>query len=218
VLSMTDADDRPPADPTESIRLITEQRAEAARRLEPDPRLLYWPWGVAWLVGFALLFLRFGPDGRTLVGMPPWLPLTTLLALLVAAAAVTGVAGARASAHVSGESATKGAMYGLTWPVAFAGMAVTLSRVADGLGEADEGLLWAASAVGLTAALHMAGGAVWTDRDLFTLGTVTALVNIAGVLAGPGWHSLVVALAGGGGLLVTGAVGHRRRTLRSDHA
>lgn len=215
---MSGNDDVAPDGPAESLRLITRERAEAARRLEPDPRLLYWPWGVAWFAGFTLLFLRFGPDGRTLVGMPSWLPLATLLALLAGAAAVTGVAGVRAGAHVSGESSTKGAMYGLTWPLAFAGMAVTLSRVAGDLDTANADLLWAASAVGLTAALHMAGGAVWVDRDMFTLGTVTALANIVGVLAGPGWHSLVVALAGGGGLLVAGAVGHRRRAREADPA
>jgi hypothetical protein len=203
--------DPPPADATESLRLISEERAAATRHLTPDPRLLYWPWGVAWTVGFALLFLRHGPDGRVLVDVPGWLPLTTLFVLLAGAALVTVVSGARVYGQVSGASSTKGAMYGWTWALAFTATALTVGRVADDLPAADAGLLWAASAVGLTGALHMAGGAVWADRDLFALGLTITLVDVVGVLAGPGWHSLVVAAAGGGGLLVAGAVGQRRR-------
>ncbi|BCJ65845.1 hypothetical protein [Polymorphospora rubra] len=42
--------------------------------------------------------------------------------------------------------------------------------------------------------------------------------NIVGVVAGPGWHSLVAALAGGGGMLVTGWLLHRAavRATRRD--
>ena len=46
----------------------------------------------------------------------------------------------------------------------------------------------------------MAGGAIWKSRDLFILGGWIAVINVVGVLAGPGWHSLVISLAGGGGL------------------
>ena len=56
-------------------RLIERERAAAERNLTPDPRLLLWPWGFAWLIGFTVYFLRFGPDGRVFVDMPDWLPL-----------------------------------------------------------------------------------------------------------------------------------------------
>jgi len=59
----TTDDDLPPADPAESLRLIAQGRAAAERRLIPDPRLLLWPWGLAWLIGFGVYFLRFGPGG-----------------------------------------------------------------------------------------------------------------------------------------------------------
>jgi hypothetical protein len=36
-------------------------------------------------------------------------------------------------------------------------------------------------------------------------------INIVGVLAGPGWHALVIALAGGGGMLLAGDLSRRRR-------
>jgi hypothetical protein len=41
---------------------------------------------------------------------------------------------------------------------------------------------------------------------MFVLGVWITVLNIAGVLAGPGWHSLLIAVLGGGGMLGTGVV------------
>jgi hypothetical protein len=202
-MALTDDD---ALDPAESLRLIEQERAQTERILTPDPRLLLWPWGVAWLVGFTIYFLRFGPDGRIFVDLPSWLPLTVLMALIVAAGITTGIAGTRAGRYVSGPSSTQGAMYGITWTVAFSGVALVLSRVSDLLPDDMVNLLWAGVMVALTGALHMAGGAIYSDRGLFALGAWTSVINIVGVVAGPGWHSLIAGLAGGGGMIVAGTL------------
>jgi hypothetical protein len=203
-------DDLPPIDPAESLRLIERQRAEAERILTPDQRLFLWPWGVAWLIGFTLYFLRFGPDDRVFLDMPSWVPLLVLLVLIVAAGITTGVYGARAGRYVTGPSSQQGAMYGITWSVAFAGVTVVLSQVSNQLPADQANLLWAGVMVAVTGALHMAGGAIFRDRALFALGAWTSVVNIVGVLAGPGWHSLILAVFAGGGMLVAGALAHWR--------
>jgi hypothetical protein len=203
-------DDLPLGDPAESLRLIDQERAKLERSLTPDPRLMYWTWGFAWLVGFGALFLRFGPDGRVFVDLPAWLPLTLLMVLLLSAGATTGIVGARSGRMVSGPSSRQGAMYGITWSVAFAGMAVLFSHFSEKLPDAELGLLWAGGTVALTGALHMAGAAIWNDRDLFILGAYTSVINVIGVLCGPGWHSLIIAVAGGGGMLVAGLIGWLR--------
>ena len=199
-------DDTPLADPAEALRLITEQQAEAARRLNPDPRLFHWPWGVAWLVGFGLFFLRFGPDGRVFVALPEWLPLTVLFVLLAVAGIITGGAGAKAYGHVVGASSQRGAWYGMSWFLGNASLFAINIKISPLLPDDLQGLLWAASAVGLTGVLLMAGGAIWLDRSLFLLGLWINVLNIAGLIAGPGWHALVIALGGGGGLLLAGTV------------
>jgi hypothetical protein len=199
-------DELPPADPAESLRLIAQERAAAGRRLTPDPRLLLWPWGLAWLIGFGVYFLRFGPDEHVYVDMPEFVPLTVLLGLITLAGIVTGIVGARASRQVSGPSSRQGAMYGFTWSVAFIGMAVLLSRVSDLLPVPNANLLWAGAMVALTGALHMAGGALWNDRILYVLGASISVVNVIGIVIGPGWHALIVAVLGGGGMLVAGLV------------
>lgn len=197
-------EDLPPGSAAETLRVIEQSRSDAQRRIQASPIVFFGPWGTAWFLGFGLMFLRFGPDGRVLVDMPQWLPLASLFALLVAAAVVSSILAARTFRHVRGRSATQGAMYGFTWFIAFAGMGMTLSRIDFLLPDAEASLLWASVAVLLTGALHMAGGAAFSDRILFGLGVWLVAVNILGAMLGPGWHSLVISLAGGAGMLLCG--------------
>jgi hypothetical protein len=206
----TTDDDLPLGDPAESLALIERERAKLHRELTPDPRLMLWPWGIAWLLGFSLIFVRYGPDGRVLVDLPGWLPLVVLMVLMITAGIVTGVAGGRVSRHVSGPTTRQGLYYGVTWSVAFSGLSVLFSQFSGMLPEDQVGLLWAGGMVALTGALHMAGGALWNDRNLFFLGAWTSLINVIGILVGTGWHSLIVAVAGGGGMIVAGTIGWLR--------
>lgn len=207
-------EDRPPASPAESLRLIREQRAHTERSLTPDPRLVYWPWSFAWLVGFGLLFLEYGSDGDGPVEMPTWLPLTMLFALMAVAVVVMSVGLFRAARQVAGESTAKGTMYGIAWAFGFAGLGLTNGYLADFLPRAQAGLLWAASSMGLVSVLYIAGAAIWYDRTMFLLGCWLALVNVAGVVAGPGWQALIISLAGGGGGFVFGFVAWLRLARR----
>jgi hypothetical protein len=207
---MVTDDDVPPTSPAESLRLIEQERAEIERRLTPDPRFMLWPWGFAWLIGFTLFFLRYGPGGHIYVNLPGWLPLVALLGLIMAAGVVTGVVAARAGRHITGPSSRQGAMYGLTWSVVFAGLSVVLSTTNGMLSDSASNLLWAGTMVAVTGALHMVGGAMWNDRSLFAIGAVISVVNVVGVLVGPGWHSAIVAIGGGGGMLVAGFLGWLR--------
>jgi hypothetical protein len=209
-----DVDESPPS-AAEAQQLIQQQRAAATRSLSPDPRFLYWPWGLAWLVGFGCLYLRHGPGGQVLVPMPSWLPLTVLYVMMTAAMVVSAVSGSRSARHIKGESQVKGATYGFAWFLGFAGIGVTAGRVSDLLPPPEIGLLWAGLSVGFVAAMYLAGGALWGERDMVILGVWIGVVNVIGVVVGPGWHSLVIATAGAGGLLVAGHVAARRRNNRA---
>jgi hypothetical protein len=211
-------DDAAPVSAAESLRMITNQQAVAQQSLEPDPRLIFWPWGIAWLIGFSLLFLRYGPHGQVRLDMPDWLPLTILYFLMIIAFLISGSAGARARRHVRGDSSAKGMMYGLSWFLGFASLGVILGRMSPLLPDEQRGLLWAASSIALVGVLYMAGAAIWKAPEMFVLGVWVTLSNIGGVIAGPGWHSLVSAIAGGGGLIVAGFVQVRPYRTRRELA
>jgi hypothetical protein len=208
-MNLTDDD---PLDPAESLRLIERERAETELNITPDPRGFLWPWGFAWILGFGVYFLRFGPDGRVFVDLPGWIPLALLLTLFMAAGIFTGWFGGRMSRHIQGPSTRQGAMYGITWSVAYAGMAVVLSTTSGLLDDPHANMLWAGVMVAVTGVMHMAGGAIWNDTNLYALGIWTSLVNVIGIFAGPGWHALILAVLGGGGMLVAGAL--QRMSLR----
>jgi len=199
-------DDAPPGSPAESLELIQRGRVAAARTVALNPLLYYLPWGLAWLIGFGLLFLRYGPHGRVFVRLPDWLPLVSLFSLMALAMVSTAVISAQRGRHIEGRSSWQGSAYGFAWFLAFAGVGSTMPRFADLLPEPERGLLWASVSVGTTAVMYMAGSAIWMSRDMFVLGAWLTVINIIGVYAGPGWHSLLVSVGGGGGLCLLGIV------------
>jgi hypothetical protein len=208
-MALTD-DESPLGDPAESLALIQREQANLVRDITPDPRLMLWPWGFAWLIGFGALFLRYGPNGHVYVDMPSFVPLNLLLLLIFAAGVVTGVGARRHARSLSGPTSRQGRYYGLTWAISFACMVTLFSLFVDDMPEDRSSLLWAGGMVALAGALHMAGGALWNNRDLFNLGAWTSVINMIGIVLGPGWHSLIVAIAGGGAMLLTGLVGWLR--------
>ncbi|MFG2045448.1 transporter [Dactylosporangium sp. NPDC048998] len=197
-------DDAPPASAAESLELIRREQAAAARTMALNPLLYYLPWGGAWLIGFGLLFLRYGPDGRVFVDLPAWLPLASLFVLMALAMASTVLVSVVRGRGVEGRSSWQGTAFGFAWFLAFAGVGTTTNRFAQLLPDAERSLLWACASVGLVGAMYMAGSAIWISRDMFVFGAWLTVINIAGVLAGPGWHSLLVSVGGGGGLCLLG--------------
>jgi hypothetical protein len=197
-------DDAPPASPAESLALIRQEQAAVAGTITVNYLAYYLPWGVAWLVGYGLLFLRYGPDGRVFVHLPDWLPLVTLFVLMVLAMVSTMVVSVRRGRGVQGRSSWQGTAYGFAWFFAFAGVGATTGHFAAFLPQEEQGLLWACVSVGTAAVMYMAGAAIWLSRDMFVLGAWLIVVNIAGVALGPGWHSLLISAGGGGGLCLLG--------------
>ncbi|WP_219469310.1 hypothetical protein [Nonomuraea rhizosphaerae] len=200
---MADDGDRIPS-PEETLRLIEEQRAATVSRLRGDPVLLYVPWGTAWLVGFSLLFLHYGLDGRPYAPISLWQALAVHLIAQVVAGAFAAYGITKQTSGVRGDISTKGTMYGYSWFAGMAVMTVIGIRLAPMLPEAEGGLLWAGIALLVVAILYMAGGAIFLNWRMFFLGVAVAAVDAVGVVLGPGWHALLAAVLLGGGQIVLG--------------
>jgi len=185
----------------ESLALIEQQQEQVQRKLMVNPMVFYGPWGAAYLLGFGSIFLTYPT-------VFPWhLPgvLAGVVAgVLFAAATLSSVAtGVRAGRGMRGPSQAAGAMYGWSWTLGFCALTVVNVGVSR-LGLPDDAvtLLWSGSSLLLVGVLYLAGGALWQDKFQYGLGVWMLVSGAGSVLAGVPGNFAVVALAGGGGLLL----------------
>jgi len=197
-----------PLDPASSAALIAEQRAKVEAATDVDGRIMFGAWGVAWLLGFGLLWLV--NSGR--LTMPDEAAFLAFTALLVLAGAVTAWHLAVKGTGVRGASARQGAMYGWAWFLSF-GVVFALGVALDRAGATGEVMSLAMTVASLlmVGALYMAGGAIWEERIQWALGAWICVSTIAAALVGSPHMYLVMSLAGGGGMLVAAGVEAARR-------
>jgi len=196
-------DDPATRDPQTMLDLLENERIRTAQALDPDPRLIYGSWGLAWTVGFLLLWsaARGGP-----LDLPLGVAGALFGACLLGAVVVTVVHIGRRASGIRGVSSRVGAMYGWAWLLAFVCLAVVLTG-ADraGLPDSTRGLLWSTLSGLVVGTLYLAGGALWQDGVQYGLGLWILVASAAGSLAGyPGAH-LTMAVCGGGGFLLAAA-------------
>jgi hypothetical protein len=207
-------DDEPPLDAAASAALIAEQRAKVAAQTDVDGRLLLGTWGLAWLIGFGALYAVAGD--RPVLDWSPTAAGIVFVGCLVSAMVITAVHIARRTAGVHGTSAVQGAMYGWAWFLGF--VAVFALPSALGRAGADDAVVQVAMTLVpplLVGVLYMAGAAIWRDRTQFALGAwILAMTIVASFVGAPGMLA-VMALAGGGGMLVGALAEAVRRRGRS---
>ncbi|MGI5291717.1 hypothetical protein ACQEVF_51570 [Nonomuraea polychroma] len=196
-------DERAPS-PEETLRVIKEQQAAAERHIYIDPLVLYFPWGVAWLLGFTAYFLHYGLDGRPYAPISQPQAQSVLMIAQVVAGAVAAYGIARMNRQVRGRTRAQGAMYGYTWFAGISLVSLIAIRLGPLLPAQEVGLLWAGAMMTIVALLYMAGGAIWLNWQMFFVGVWVAAVNGVGVLLGAGWHALLTAVLLGGGFIVAG--------------
>jgi hypothetical protein len=198
--SGVDGDD--PLSAGESLALIEQQQHEARQRLGVNVALFYGPWGAAYLLGFGSIFLTY--PSASPVRIPGAVAAVITGVLFVAAFVVSVVNGTRAGRGVRGPSRTVGAMYGWSWTLGFCALsAVNIGVARQGLPDEAATLLWSGSSLLLVGVLYLAGGALWQDRFQYGLGVWMLVTAAVSVLAGVPGNFAVLALAGGGGLLLT---------------
>ena len=197
-----------PLDPASSAALIAEQRAKVVAAMDVDGRVLFGAWGVAWPLGFGLLWL--GETGR--VTMSAQVALGGFFGLLAAAMGVTAWHLAVKGRGLRGASARQGAMYGWSWSLSFGvvgALAYALARA--GASEEVTGVAMMITSLLVVGALYMAGGAMWEEQIQWALGAWICVATIAAAIVGLPHMYLVMAVGGGGGLLVGAAADAVRR-------
>ncbi|GEL98510.1 hypothetical protein [Cellulomonas terrae] len=194
----TDADATP--DLATALAIIAAQR-HRAEDTRPSGVLLFGIWGAAWLVGYGALWLTSRDDGD-----PSLLAVVVAIAAGVAALVVTIVHVLHRTRGIAGASAREGALYGIAWPVGFVAQSMIVGGLAQA-GASGEVVALAANAIAalVVGLLYIAGGLLWRATSMYVLGGWMALTGAAAALTGYPDSYLVMALAGGGGMLA-GAV------------
>jgi hypothetical protein len=192
--------DEPDAlDAEESRRLIAESQDRVRTRTEPDGRLLFGTWGVAWGVGFLVLWL----SSRSTGGSPDGFAFSIFFVAIAAAVALSIVHTVRRTGGTRGPNARAGALWGSGWGVGFAVYPLIVGGVAEA-GASDEviGLVANALSCVIVGLMYIGGSACFGDTRMFVLGLWILLIGGAATLAGMPATYLVMCVAGGGGFLV----------------
>ena len=200
--------------PEETLQLISAQQERAARYLHIDPALILAAWGLAWLLGFGVIYLVV--NGWPGAFKMPWLGGVIAGLLFAVAAVFTFGAQVRRGRGVRGPSQRTAAMYGWSWLLAVVGvLALDLALEHQGLPSDLAPLLWTGSSLLAVGLLYIAGGMLWDDRLQYGLGAWVLVTGAASVTAGVSGNFAVLSLAGGGGFLIAAAA-FRVRGSRSE--
>lgn len=208
-------DDISGLDAAETLRMIRQQQEVARDAVEPDGRLLFGAWGLAWLIGYLAMWLTARDTGQA-AGWAGWV----LAGAIVGAVGFTVVHSVTRTAGLRGTSARVGAMYGWAWFLGFTAFGVMLGAMGDAGASYDVMAIaangFACLIVGL---MYIAGGMVFEETRMYALGAWMLVTAGLAAFAGMPNTYLVMAVAGGGGFLVMVAVEQwfraRRRSPRS---
>lgn len=163
-------------------------------------------WGVAWGVGFLLIWLSRTPLGGEPAVAPAaaWI---TFAVLLAAAVVVSAVVGSRIGRGIKGgDGSFVGGIYGVSWSIA--PIAITAMGIAFARAGADSTVLdlFYPSAYSLVVGmLYIVGAALFRAVPMIPLGGWILLVGTVAPFVGSPANYLVMSIGGGGGFLVGAA-------------
>ncbi|WP_167040701.1 hypothetical protein [Salinibacterium sp. ZJ454] len=198
---MHDHDDEP-LDPAAMLALLErQQRAVGLAYLKPVT-VLYAVWGVAWLVGFLLLWLADA------LGLLP-LPVAGAIfgALIVCSIVASALVGIRMGRGIRGTSNFQGAVYGISWSLLGGAFAVLgMGLLQNGMSQELAALYFPSAYALMAGAMYLTGAALWNERSQLVLGIVLLVIGALSPFFGNPNNNLVMAIGGGGAFLVASAV------------
>lgn len=210
-----DPDDSARLNPADTLRLINEQQEAARNATEPDGRLLFGVWGLAWLIGYLAMWFTSRETGS-----PERWSGWVFAGCIVGAMVFTIVHSIARTAGTRGASARAGALYGWTWFLAFAVYGTILGAMGDA-GAPPEVMAIVANGVAslIVGLMYLAGGMLFCENRMSVVGGWMLITAVVAVYAGMPNTYLVMAVAGGGGFLAIAVVEQvlraRRRSPRS---
>ena len=200
-----DLDEAPPS-ADEAFALIREQQSALERdQLSGIPWMLG-VWGVAWSVGFLALWSAYD-GGNPWFRIPLPIAAAVFAVLLIGSAVVSAVIGMRLNRGVRGPSNFSGAVYGIAWPiVALGAYLIGVALAVNGMDRTLQSLFFPAIYALVAGCMYVMGAAIWRSIDQLVLGMILIVAGTVAPFFGAPTNNLVMALVGGGALLISGLV------------
>lgn len=197
------ADDDAPHDAAAMLDLVRSQQDRVTRQLAAEVPLILLAWGIAWFVGFGLLWLIDGAKPAASVPLP--LAVIVFIVLMAGALVATAILGIRSGRGIraSAGAAFTGAVYGWSWTIAFIAMFVFgTALVRNGMPPEVANIYYPTASTLLVGLLYFVGGGIWHAKPLLWLGGWIIVVALVAPFFGYPTHYLVFSIAGGGVFLV----------------
>ena len=194
-------------DPAAMMALLTKQQQSVHYQQAAFVWLIELAWGIAWGVGFLILWLIDGAKPAFSIPLP--IAAVTFALLVAAAIVVSIVLGVRSSKGVrpSAASAFQGTVYGATWSVSMVGVWLFASGLQfNGMSGDLVAIFYPVAYVMMTGILFLFSAALYRAKLMIYLGSWIVLIAVVSPFFGYPNHYLFLAIAGGGALLVMSIV------------
>jgi hypothetical protein len=192
-----------PLDPAAAHAQLEDQQRDITRQMASIVPWIMLAWGVAWGVGFTLLWAIDGAEPAFSI---PWpIAATIFIVLNIVAIIVSGILGARTGRGIRSapDAAFTGAVYGVTWTVGFAAIfALGAALVANGMPQQLSNIYYPTASAVFVGIMYLLAGAIWHTWAMVALGGWFVLVGIVAPFLGYPTNYLVFAIAGGGMFLI----------------
>ncbi|MCP2637757.1 hypothetical protein K0817_014465 [Microbacterium sp. HD4P20] len=192
-----------PADVAAMLDLIRSEQDRMSRRLAAGVPAILLAWGIAWFVGFLLLWLIDG--ARPVVAIPVAVAASAFALLMTGAIVVSAVMGARMGRGIrpAPGAAWTGTVYGLTWPVGFlAILALGRALIVNGMAPELSSIYYPTASTIFVGIMYVLAGAIWRNWQSIAMGGWFIVVAAIAPFFGYPTHYLVFAIAAGGVFLL----------------
>lgn len=199
-------DDESALSPEQMLNLVNDQQNTMLRQqLSPIPWMMG-VWGIAWFAGFVLLWSA--AEGGNPWFSVPVVPARIAFAVLIGGAiAISTVLGIRISRGVVGDSAFAGTVYGTSWSVASTAFAaVGVALIQNGMSQELASLYFPSAFALMAGILYFLGAALWQAKSQLVLGCILLLSGSISPFFGAPTNNIVMALLGGGSMLIAAVV------------
>ena len=202
----TDPDADAPLDHAAMYALLQNQQRSVQVQMGDFVWLITFAWGVTWFVGFGALWLVDGVDGFRL-SVP--LAVAVFVVTLVASGLLSAWLGFRSGRGMRGNAAAAftGIVYGLTWMVGSAAIAILGAGLrSQGMTSDLAAYYYPCAFVLFAGIMYVLAGAIWRAVPSLVGGLWLVVVAVAAAFIPAPHHYLFFAFAGGLGFLALSAV------------